>query len=201
LTAHGANPAENLATSDAFADTGTFRYALGENLMTLDSLTLTVTQAGTISNGIEIYSLASYGIAPAGACGFTLEIFGKGFQSNSVVTWNGSSRATTYISYPLIVWLGGYATSPKYFSIVSGTPTIAAARLSGGAVIVEGANFVPGYGSAPGIVSAGTTVLWNGQPLTTSWISYTRLQAQPPPKIGAIGNVTISVADTGCFAN
>jgi hypothetical protein len=217
LTAHNASPAENLATSDSFAFTGSFYYPLGENLLTLDALTLTVTVPGTFSNGIAIYSFAAYGIAPAGACGFTLQITGRGFNSNSVVTWNGSVRPTTYISpkvlavtlgngdmngagsYPVIVEQGSYASLPAYFAVVSPTPTIDAARLAGGALIVDGKNFVPGYGMLPGIVSAGTTVFWNGQPLTTTWISATRLQAQIPPRTFALGPAVITVVDTGCF--
>jgi IPT/TIG domain len=217
-TAHGATLGESLGTSDAFSLAGSFQLSLGESLRTLDALTLTVALPGTLSNGTAIYSLASYGIAPAGACGFTLQITGKGFTSNSVVTWNGSIRAVTYVSptvmqvtltngdlaapgeYPVIVWQGSYATSAKYFQVALATPMIAGARLAGGALIVDGRNFVPGYGASPGIVSAGTTVFWNGQPLATTWISYTRLQAQPPQKFGAIGNIAISVADAGCFA-
>jgi hypothetical protein len=219
LTAHNASLAENLATSDSFAFTGTFNYPLGENLLTLDALTLTVSVPGTVSNGTAIYFFAAYGIAPAGACGFTLQITGRGFNSNSVVTWNGSVRPTTYISpkvlqvalgngdmnapggYPVIVEQGSYSSQPKYFEVVSAIPTAEAARLSGGALIVDGKNFVPGYGMPPGIVSGGTTVFWNGQPLTTAWISPTRLQAQIPPKAFAIGPTVITVSDVGCFTN
>jgi hypothetical protein len=206
--------AETLATSDTFSTAGSFTTALGENLSTLDSLTLTVTLPGTVPKGTAIYSFASYGIAPAGACAFSLQITGGGFSSASIVTWNGSVRPSTYVSpnvievalmngdlsaagsYPVIVWLGSYATTPKYFGVIPATPAIAAARLSGGALIVDGSNFVPPYGSW-----AGTTVFWNGQPLTTEWISYTRLEAQPPPANRAIGAAAITVADTGCFAN
>jgi hypothetical protein len=216
---HGANLAETLATSDALLDTGTFRYGLGESLTTLDALTLTVGLAGAMSNGTTIYSFGSYGIAPAGACPFTLQLFGKGFTAQSIVTWNGAVRSVTYVSprllqatllstdlasagsYPVIVWLGSYATVAKYFAVIPATPTIAAARLTGGTLIVDGANFVPSYGASPGRISAGTTISWNGQPLATTWISPTRLQAVPPPKNFAIGPVTLTVADTGCFAS
>jgi len=217
-TTHAASLTENLATSDVFAATGTFQYGLGENLNTLDALNLTVTEPGEASNGTAIYFLGNYGIAPAGACAFTLQIVGHGFSSQSSVTFNGAVRSTTYVSpalllvnllagdvsaagtYPVIVWLNSYATSARYFDVLPATPTIAAARVAGSVVILDGTNFVPGYGAAPGIVSAGTTVFWNGQPLTTIWISPTRLQAQMPSRTFAIGTASITVADDGCFS-
>lgn len=216
-TTHSASLAENLATSDNFSLTGTFQYGLGESLTTVDALTLTVTLPGGSSNGTAIYSLGNYGIAPVRACAFTLQIFGQGFTSQSIVTWNGAVRASAFISprqlqitllsvdlaaagsVPVIVWLGSYATTARYFSVVAATPTIDGARVAGGALIVDGKNFVPGYGVSPGIVSAGSTLFWNGQPLSTSWISPTRLQAIMPAKTFAIGNAAITVADAGCF--
>jgi hypothetical protein len=216
-TTHSANLVESLATSDVFAPTGTFQYGLGEILNTVDAMTLTVTQPGTLANGTAIYFLGGYGIAPAGACAFTLQIVGHGFTSLSSVTFNGAMRAVTYVSpklllvsllaadvaaagnYPVIVKLNSYATVAAYFDVLPATPTIAAARIAGGALIVDGLNFVPSYGAAPGIVSAGTTVFWNGQALTTTWISSTRLQAQMPPGTFAIGTAAITVSDTGCF--
>src|SRR5208283_3966791 len=60
----------------------------------------TITGTFTIngSSSTPAISMLSPAIATAGTAPLTLTVRGKGFNSGSVVNWNGSSRATGYMS-------------------------------------------------------------------------------------------------------
>src|SRR5713101_147883 len=62
------------------------------------SVTATAAPTGTV-NPVPLINqpLVPDAIAPGGA-GFTLTVNGTGFVSGSVVNWNGSARATTFVS-------------------------------------------------------------------------------------------------------
>src|SRR5207247_7168874 len=62
------------------------------------SVTGTIATAGAV-NPVPLISqpLVPDAVAPGGA-GFTLTVNGTGFVSGSVVNWNGSARATTFVS-------------------------------------------------------------------------------------------------------
>jgi hypothetical protein len=199
---------EDLNTSDSLTRVvGPLREP-SEMLDTLDSIH-SMEGFGLVSIGAPpgIFSLGNYAVAAAGSCGFSLPIFGFNFQALSQAQWNGLARPTTYVSsanllmmlnandlltvgvFPISVMnTGGSTSQGKAFTVLAGTPTLNAVRLHGGALIADGLNFVPG-----------TTVFWNGQALPTSWISYTRVQATPPPGTQAVGSNTVTVQNVGCY--
>jgi uncharacterized repeat protein (TIGR01451 family) len=81
--------------------------------------------------------------APAGGGGFTLQLYGSGFNAGSVVQWNGAARATTYNGYQLTATIlasdvetlgnnsvtvynappGGGLSAPLTFTVYLGLPT------------------------------------------------------------------------------
>jgi hypothetical protein len=75
------------------------------NLFAPGPVTIAVTVGGNTSNplpftivgGAAIGSLSPSMVTTAGS-GFTLTVNGVGFQSNSVVNWNGTALTTTYVS-------------------------------------------------------------------------------------------------------
>ncbi|MBI2419219.1 MAG: hypothetical protein HYV28_15225 [Ignavibacteriales bacterium] len=131
----------------------------------------------------------------AGGTDFSLTVFGSNFVEGSVVRWNGSDRATTYISNTEVdvtilssdIASGGYATITVFNpspggglsnglsftvnnpspAIDSITPSSAAAGGWAFTLIVNGSNFVPG-----------SVVRWNGSARSTSFINSTRIDAE-----------------------
>ncbi len=58
----------------------------------------TVTLSGLGANPVPVLSTVSPQTLIAGSSGTVLTVTGSSFQPTSVVTWNGSNRATTYVS-------------------------------------------------------------------------------------------------------
>jgi hypothetical protein len=52
----------------------------------------------TVNNPVPVVNTLSPGSATHGGAAFTLTVYGTGFQTTSTVLWNGSARATTYVS-------------------------------------------------------------------------------------------------------
>ena len=161
----------------------------------------------TITNGsLEIYYDTALPLSlwmspttkTAGGASFTLTVGGANFTTKSVVLWNGAARATTYVSATqltatilasdIAVAGTGLVTvanpappagtsSAQPFVVMSSSPvaTITGASLadkpsSGNYVLVlTGSNFV-----------AGSTVTWNGQPLTLTSVSASQITALVP---------------------
>jgi 6-phosphogluconolactonase (cycloisomerase 2 family) len=134
----------------------------------------------------------------AGSADLVLTLTGTGFVPGSVVRWNGSDRATTFVSATelratipagdlataslaqLTVFSpapGGGASSPLDFSVNNPVPTLASitptSATAGGStplsLEVVGSHFVPT-----------SVVLWNGQARPTTFSSATRLLATIP---------------------
>ncbi|MGB7970529.1 MAG: hypothetical protein WCF31_01025 [Candidatus Deferrimicrobiaceae bacterium] len=139
----------------------------------------------------EITALVPSFIA-AGSPGFALQVTGNNFMPGSVVRWNGSDRATTYVSatrlnasvttalltapgtIPVTVFNpNGSLSNAMPFDIRAPQPTISSLTPSwetAGApsfmLTVDGSDFV-----------SGTKVRWNGSDRATSFTSSTELQA------------------------
>jgi len=156
---------------------------------------------------------ANSGFSPAsavvGGASFTLTITGTGFNSDSVVRWNGADRTTTYVSSTSLTIEvtaadiagvgmvditvfnpGGSESTVATFVIgypvptVSGlTPNVMQVGSAGFDLTVNGTNFV-----------SGASVRWNGADRTTTYVSDTELTATiPASDVAALGAVTVSV--------
>src|SRR5205823_4443492 len=78
------------------------------DLASVGSLSITVTNPGPSTSNAVSVSVAPNPVptlisltpnsAAVGSAGFTLSLFGSNFVSGSAVQWNGSARATTYVS-------------------------------------------------------------------------------------------------------
>ncbi len=137
--------------------------------------------------------------ALAGQGSLTLNAQGSGFIASSVLNWNGAPLPTTLLSpnqlsasvpasdlaQPGIVALtvtnpapGGGTSSAQTFQVIANNPVpgltlISPSSVNAGSialsVTLSGTNFL-----------SGSTVAWNGQPLTTQYVSATQLIATVP---------------------
>lgn len=168
------------------------------------SVTYTVTQPAP-----QVSGLSPTGAA-AGGPGFTLEVDGNQFISQSVVQWNGSPRQTTFVSatqltaqisaadiaqpgndavtvsdatsgVPVSNSMNFGVDGPSISSISPGTAT---ADAPGFTLTVTGSNFTPN-----------SVVEWQGTPLTTSYSSPTVLTATvTSTELATAGTVPVTVA-------
>ena len=193
------------------------------------SASVTVTNPGTVPSGAAIFTINPAGargtpppsisalspdFAVVGASGFTLTVNGSGFVSGSVVQWNASALATTFVSTtqltapipaPLVQATGavsiaianpGGSTSAAstfvVFPVVSGgvSPVITSlapkSALFGSATLVV---IVNGTGFVPG-----STLQWNSSSLTTTFLSNTLIAAAVPAALlQTVGKAAIVV--------
>jgi len=148
------------------------------------------------TTGPSVYGLLATSLSPlsatAGGAGFTLTVNGTDFASGAVVTWDGSDRTTAFVSatrvnatipasdlalgrsVPVAVRNpGGLVSNGLSFSVNNPAPALTSidpSSVSGGgaglALTVHGDDFVPN-----------STVRFNGQSRTTTYVSATELQA------------------------
>jgi hypothetical protein len=150
--------------------------------------------------------------AVAGGAQFTLTVNGANYQNGAVVRWNGSNRTTTFVSATQL-----QATIPATDIASPGSATVTVqnpdAQISNGATFTINAanNPVPVLnGISPSAASAGgpqftltlngssfissSQARWNGQPLTTTFVSTTQLTAVVPASLIAVpGSATVTV--------
>ena len=149
--------------------------------------------------------------ATAGGAGFTLTVTGTGYLSSSVVNWNGSARATTYVSSTEVTATinaadiakggtfkvtvtnpapGGGTSAAANFAVDNPVPTLTSISPSsathGGAAFTltaTGTNYV-----------VGSIIEWNGTKLTTKYVSSTTLTATVPiADIKTAGTASVTV--------
>lgn len=166
----------------------------------------------TVNNPVPSISSLSPASATFGGAGFTLTVNGSAFVNGSTVSFNGSNRATTFVSssqvtaaitatdiaavgsFPIVVTNptpGGGASTAVNFSVNNPPPAITSLSPSnataGGAAFtltVTGTAFV-----------SGAVVNFNGTAATTTFVSSTQLTAAIPATDIATGgavNVTIT---------
>jgi hypothetical protein len=144
--------------------------------------------------------------------GFTLTATGTGFVSGSVVYWNNSPLTTNFVSSTTLTapvpasdltttntdWVqvcnpnNGGCTTTLYFTVVTLDPYVSSispsAVLAGStpsAIVVQGSEFM-----------TGATILWNGKPMSTTYISSSELQATPTTaQLAAASIVQLSVSN------
>jgi hypothetical protein len=152
--------------------------------------------------------------AVAGGAGFTLTVNGSGFidgtgSDRSVVHWNGSPRATTFVSSTVltatipasdiatagtanvtVVNPGNLTSNTATFTITNPAPTISsispATAVAGSGnftLTITGTNFV-----------TNSVVRWNGNPRPTTFVSSTQLTAAiPASDIATAGTANVTV--------
>jgi hypothetical protein len=170
-------------------------------------------QTFTINNPLPSLTSISPSTATAGGAAFTLTATGLDFVGTSVIQWNGSNRATTYVSSSQLTASvsaadiatggtaritvvnpspGGGTSSAQTFTVNNPVPSItslipASANAGGAAFMltVRGANFV------------GTSIVqWNGSSRTTSFLSSTQLTAAiSAADIAAAGTASVTVVN------
>ena len=151
--------------------------------------------------------------ATAGGTAFTLTLNGTGFVNGSTVQWNGSALSTSYVSATQVT-----ATAPA--SLIASAGTASVTVLNPGGAISNAVTFVintptPSVsGLSPNSVTAGgpafiltvtgsgyvsgSTVLWNGSSLTTTFVSATQLTATAPANlIASAGTASVTVLNPG----
>jgi len=192
------------------------------DLLTAATAAITVSNpppAGGISNIVNFEvrnpSPSLAGISPSSAISggdaFTLTVNGNNFVNGSVVTWNGDTRITTFVtSTQLTAQIpatdialagsavvtvsnpgpGGGASSATTFSINNPAPSIGglspADAIAGSAaftITVNGVDFRPG-----------SIVRWNASDRATTFVSSTQLMTQiNASDIASVGTANISV--------
>jgi len=172
-----------------------------------------LTQPFSISAPVPSLSNISPSSATAGAGAFVLVVTGSNFAPGSVVQWNGSALATTFLNAtqltagvpPALIQTMGIAAisvanptgavsansiftiNPPAPAVTSLNPGSASAGSPAFSLTVNGANF-----------AAGATVLWNGSPLTTQFVSSSDLLASVPASLLTDTiSAAISVANPG----
>jgi trimeric autotransporter adhesin len=162
-------------------------------------------------------SVTSTSSAPScGMTSFTLAVTGTNFVNGSVVNWNGSPRATTFVSSTLLT-----ATITAADTASQGTAQVSVSNLTVTSNTLpfttsapSAALPVPAIGTlSPATVTAGTgaftlsvtgsnfvpcsLVQWNGVSRTTTYISPTQLTAAIlTTDVASVGSPTVTVFNT-----
>ncbi len=155
------------------------------------------TQTFTVTNPTPALNTISPTTATAGSAATTLVVKGSDFVPTSIVQWNGTALATTYVSastlhaqVPVSDLLktgstsvsvsnpapGGGQSSVQTFTVTNPAPvlnTISPSTVTAGStamtLTVNGSNFV-----------SASVVQWNGSALVTTYVSASSLQVQVP---------------------
>ncbi len=210
LAGPGLGPSTNLpATGDltvSVDNTSTFTLtALNGSLTSVQSVQVTVTSPTPILTGV------SPNTATAGTTTQTITVTGSNFVTNSVVQWNGSARATTYISANQLTAAltaadlanagtsnvtvftpapGGGTSAPQAFTVNNPAPVIsslspnsAPAGTTSLTLVINGTGF-----------TSQTQVRWNGSQRAVSSYSSTQLSVSlSASDLATAGTVTVSV--------
>lgn len=165
----------------------------------------------SLTNPVPAVSSLSPSTETVGGPAFTLMVTGSGFVAASVVQWNGSSRATTFVNASELTASinaadiattgnvtvtvatpspGGGISTELGIVLSNPSPTVSSlsqtSAAAGGAAFtltVTGTNFTPG-----------SVVVWNGTNQMTTYVSPTQLTVQiTAPDIAAAGSATVFV--------
>ncbi|MEP7270023.1 MAG: hypothetical protein ABI882_00885, partial [Acidobacteriota bacterium] len=168
----------------------------------------------TIGQGAPTIVFLSPNSALVGGPGFTLNIIGNSFTSNSVVRWNGSPRTTTFINgtelHAEILASDIAAVGTALVSVLSPPPGGGASNSVTFSIVVSD-NPLPRINSiSPTQTTAGSPaftltvngtgyftgslVRWNGSPRQTTFISATQLTALiTAADVQAVGTSAVTV--------
>jgi hypothetical protein len=153
-------------------------------------------QTLVVNNPTPALANISPNSATAGGQAFTLTVTGTNFVSGSIVRWNGNNRTTTFVSATQLTASitaadianvgsatvtafnptpGGGTSGSLTFAIISANPVPTVASLNPNSAIAGGAPFTLTI-TGSNFVS-GSTVRWNGNSRTTTYVSATQLTA------------------------
>ena len=175
------------------------------------------TTAGAILT-VQVFVLTSLSpnTLPAGATGFVLTVNGNSFVPTSVVEWNGTPLASTYVATNRLTAQVSTADvmASGSASVSVSTPGIGGGTTSGLTFTIQPIPALSLGSVQPAWVTAGngpfllnvtgagftstTTVQWNGSPRPTSYVSSTQVTAQiSGSDVSAPGTASITVANAG----
>jgi len=168
---------------------------------------------GDGDNPAPFINTLSPAAAAVGGPAFTLTVSGVGFVPSSEVRWNGTARATTFVSTGQLTAQisdadiateqtttvtvfnplpGGGESAPVAFAVAPPNPAPDVTGLSPAQAMVGGDAFgitVIGSGFVPG-----STVLWNGEDRTTGYVNGFMLTATVRASdVAAAGNAYVTV--------
>ena len=165
------------------------------------------------TNPLPTVKTLSPSSALAGGAGFTLTLTGTEYLSSSVVNWNGSARATTYVSSTELTAVinatdiakgGTYkvtVTNPAPGGGTSGSSTFTVDNPVSTLISISPNSATHG-GKAFTLTATGTNFVstsvieWNGAKLTTKYVSAVELTATVPASdIATAGAATVTVVN------
>ena len=185
---------------------------------------LVITVGGVASNACPIsvsnvnaappvISSLSPGSATAGVPALTLTVNGTGFVNGSTVQWSGSPLSTTFLSANqlgaavpanllstpgsasvTVLNPGNISSNSVTFTIIAAPPVISSLSPS---------SFAPGSPALTLTVNGtgfvnGSTVQWNGSPLSTTFLSANQLAAAVPASLlSTAGSASVMVVNPG----
>jgi hypothetical protein len=192
---------------------------IGPKVVTVTAMsrfnTITATRTISVVEPAPMLSAISPVTATAGGPPFVLTVSGSGFINGTSVLWNGAVLTTTDVSPTQLTAVvpaanisvtgvvsvsattpgpGGGVSGVLPFTVLNPVPTITAFSppnaLAGSpdvTLTITGTGFV-----------SGTVVLWNGAPLTTTFLSPTKLTAVVPAAfLGGVGSFSVTVSNPG----
>jgi len=196
-------------TADLIATAGMATVTVSDNGATSSGVTFNIVPPAPVISSLNPSSTV------AGGNGFTLTVNGSNFDSSASVQWNGTGLSTSYMSAgqltatvtaDLIASAGaatvtvadnGQTSNVATFTIIA-PPTITS--ISPSATSAGGPVFTLTV-VGTGFDSMGT-VLWNGSPLPTNFVTNTQLTATVAPiLIASPGTALVSVSDNGATSN
>jgi len=165
----------------------------------------------TVNNPQPVATSMTPSTVSAGTAGFTITVNGSGFVNTSVVQWNGSARATTFVNATQLTAAitaadvqtasvvnvsvrnsapGGGNSLSLQFSVTTPIPALGSlvpnSAVAGGAafpITVNGSNFLNT-----------SIVQWNGGTRTTTFVSATQLTALiTAADIATVGTSSVTV--------
>jgi len=168
----------------------------------------------TINNPVPMLTLLSPASAVVGGPALTLTVTGSKFVAGSVVKWNGSGLATTYVSATQLTALvpaidiaiagfflvtvfnpvpGGGPSNPLTFTVGDNPPPVLTS-LSPSSATAGGPAFTLTLTGSSFIKTS--AVYWNQTKLTTTYVSATQLTALvPATDIATAGTVPVTVVN------
>ncbi|HMC61828.1 MAG TPA: IPT/TIG domain-containing protein, partial [Candidatus Solibacter sp.] len=210
-----------LATS--FVNTGRLVAPVPANFLTaeLSAAVSVANPGGAVSNSMTFtinppppaISAVSPASATAGGAPFTLTVTGLNFAVNSVLRWNSTPLATTFVSVTQVTGAvtadaiavagaasvtlinpSGLVSNPATLTVAAPVPAIsvivpdsAQAGSPGLTIAINGTNFL-----------TNSAVLWNGSPLGTTRVNATQLTAPVPANLlASAGAASVKVATPG----
>ncbi len=167
----------------------------------------------TINNPTPAITSLSPNAIQSGSAAFSLTVNGTGFVGASTVWWNGSLRTTQFVSATQLTASipsadvasagtasvvvqnpapGGGSSPAATFTITANTPAPTTSSISPNAAIAGGAAFTLTVNGNN--FTANSTVNWNGNARTTTFVNATQLTAAiPATDIATAGAASVTV--------